>query len=53
MAWQEHQPAHGQRLKGDMDQIKEEKAHIHAMLNPKKKWDAKNEDLRTHPRHKN
>ena len=26
-AWQEHQPAHGQRMKGDMGRIKEEKAH--------------------------
>ena len=37
MAWQEHKLAHGQRMKGDMSQIKEEKAHTHAMLNPKKK----------------
>ena len=37
MAWQEHQPAHGQRMKRDMGRIKEEKAYTQAMLSPKKK----------------
>ena len=27
VAWQKHKPAHGQRMKRDMDQIKEKKAH--------------------------
>ena len=52
MAWQEHQLAHGLEVKGHIGRIKEEKAHTQAMLSPKKKWDAKNEDLRTHPHHK-
>ena len=37
MAWQEHQPAHGQGMKEDIGQIKEKKAHTQAMLSPKKK----------------
>jgi len=52
VAWQEHQPTHGQGMKGDIGQIKEEKAHTQAMFSPKKKWDAKNENRRTHSRHK-
>ena len=52
MVWQEHQPAHEQRVKRDMGWIKEEKAYTQAMLSPKKKWNAKNEDPRTHSRHK-
>ena len=52
MVWQEHQPAHEQRVKRDMGWIKEEKAHTQAMLNPKKKWDAENEDPRTHSHRK-
>ena len=35
-----------------MGQIKEEKAYTQAMLSTKKKWDAKNEDLRTLSRHR-
>ena len=38
--------------KGDMGRIKGGKAHTQAMPNPKKKWDADNEDLETHSRHK-
>ena len=34
VAWQEHQPNHGQGVKGDMGQIKEEKIHTQAMLSP-------------------
>ena len=52
MAWQEHQPAHRQWMKWDMGLIKEDKAHTQAMHSLKKKWDAKNEDPWTHPRHK-
>ena len=52
VAWQEHQLAYGQGMKGDMGQIKEEKAHTQAVLTSKKKWDAKNEDPRTHPHQK-
>ena len=52
VAWQEHQPSHGQGMKGGMGQIKEEKAYTQAMLSTKKKWDAKNEDPWTLPRHR-
>ena len=52
VAWQEHQSVHGQGMKENMGRIKEEKAHTQAMPNPKKKRDIKNEDPRTHPRHK-
>ena len=52
LAWQKHQLAHRPEVKGDMGRIKEEKAHTQAMPNLKKKWDAKNEDPRTHPHHK-
>ena len=37
VAWQGHQPAHGQGMKGDIGRIKEKKAHTQAMLSPKKK----------------
>ena len=52
VAWQEHQPTHKQEVKGDIGQIKEEKAYTQEMLSPKKKWATKNENPRTHPRHK-
>ena len=50
VAWQEHWLAY--KKWKDMGRVKEEKAHTQAMLSPKKKWDAKNEDPRTHPHHK-
>ena len=37
MTQQEHQSAHGRRIKRDMGQVKEEKAHTQAMLSPKKR----------------
>ena len=52
VGWQEHQLTHWPEVKGDMGRIKEEKAHTQAMLSLKKKWYAKKEDPRTHPRHK-
>ena len=52
MVWQEYQLAHKPKVRGDKDWIKEEKAHVQAIPSPKKKWDVKNEDPMTHPRHK-
>ena len=37
VAWHEHQPSHGQGMKGNMGQIKEEKAYTQAVLSTKKK----------------
>ena len=47
MAWQEHRLTHRLEVKRDMGRIKEEKARTQAMLNPKKKWEAKNKDSST------
>ena len=52
VAWQKYQLAHKPEVKGDNGWIKEENAYTQAMLNPKKKRDAKNEDPITHPHHK-
>ena len=52
MEWQEHQPAHGQRMKRDTSRIKEKKAHSQAIPSSKKKRDAENEDPRTHSHYK-
>ena len=52
VTWQEYQSAQGHRMKRDMGQVKEEKAHTQAMPSPKKGWDAKNESPKTHSRRK-
>ena len=51
VAWQEYQLAHKSEVREDKGWIKEEKAHAQALPSPKKKWDVKNEDPMTHPRH--
>ena len=48
VAWQEHQPAHEHKIKRDMDQVKEGKINTQAIPSPKKRWDAKNENPKTH-----
>jgi len=35
-------------MRRDIGRVKEEKAHTQAIPNPKKGWDAKNENLKTH-----
>jgi len=39
-------------VKRDRAELKETKAHIQEIPNPKKKQDARNKDPMTHPRHK-
>ena len=51
-AWQEYQLAHKPEVKENKGWIKEKKAHTQAIPSPKKKRDANNEDLITHPCHK-